>query len=211
MIPHRTPSLLPWLYPSLYWRLPTQHNELYLTFDDGPVPGPTEFVLDTLGRYSVKATFFCIGNNVSTNPRIFQRMIGEGHRIGNHTYSHVSGWSKRPDEYLEDIRRCDALLEGSVSEPQGRRLFRPPYGRITRKQINLLSGRPIVMWDVLSIDYNRRLSAEKCFRNTLRAIRPGSIIVYHDSVKAERNLSYSLPRVIDECLGRGYNFSRIPL
>lgn len=212
MIPHRTPSILPWLYPSLHWRLPTERNELYLTFDDGPIPGPTEFVLDTLKRYALKATFFCIGNNISKYPEIFQRLAGEGHRIGNHTFNHVSGWSIRAADYLEDISRCDELLyEVGLQAPGQGRLFRPPYGRISFKQIKLLSERPVVMWDVLSADYNQRLSAEKCFRNTLNAIRPGSIIVYHDSLKAERNLTYSLPRIIDECLNRGYMFSPIPL
>lgn len=209
MIPHRTPSILPWLYPSLHWRLPPARNELYLTFDDGPVPGPTEFVLETLDRFSVKATFFCIGDNVAKHPAIFQRLVGNGHRVGNHTYHHLSGWRTRPEVYLEDIRRCDALLYNGASG--GSMLFRPPYGRITRKQIGMLTGRPIIMWDVLSADYNHRLSEEKCFRNTLRAIRPGSIIVYHDSLRAERNLTYGLPRIIEECLGRGYTFTPIQL
>lgn len=208
MIPHRTPSILPWLYPSLHWRLPTQRNELYLTFDDGPVPGPTEFVLDTLERYALKATFFCIGNNISKYREIFQRIIREGHRVGNHTFNHVSGWNMRPGRYLDEISRCDELLSLAGEH---NRLFRPPYGRITFKQIRMLSGRPVIMWDVLSADYNQRLSAERCFRNTLKAIRPGSIIVYHDSLKAERNLTYSLPKVIDECLSRGYMFSPIAL
>lgn len=211
MIPHRTPSILPWLYPSLHWRLPSGRNELYLTFDDGPVPGPTEFVLGVLHRYSVKATFFCIGDNIGKHPALFQRLVDEGHKVGNHTYHHLNGWRTRPDAYLEDVRRCDDLLYNGGGKSAQSRLFRPPYGRITRKQIGLLTGRPIIMWDVLSADYRQRLSAEKSFRNTLRAVRPGSIIVYHDSHKAERNLRYGLPRIIEECLGQGYTFSRIPL
>lgn len=208
MIPHRTPSILPWLYPSLHWRLPAKKKELYLTFDDGPFPGPTEFVLDTLKRYAIKATFFCVGNNIGKYPEIFQRVAAEGHRIGNHTFNHVSGWSLRTSDYLEEISRCDALLSAAGEQ---NRLFRPPYGRITFKQIRMLADRPVIMWDVLTSDYNQKLSPERCRRNTLKAIRPGSIIVYHDSLKAERNLTYSLPGVIDECLTRGYTFSPIPL
>lgn len=211
MIPHRTPSILPWLYPSLHWRLPSGRNELYLTFDDGPVPGPTEFVLETLNRYSIKATFFCIGDNIGKHPGIFQRLVEEGHEVGNHTYHHLNGWATRPDAYLEDIRRCDHLLYNGGAKSAKSRLFRPPYGRITRKQIGLLAGRPIIMWDVLSADYRQRISPEKSFRNTLRVVRPGSIIVYHDSRKAERNLTYGLPRIIEECLGQGYTFSPITL
>lgn len=212
MIPHRAPFFLPLLYPSLYWRMPAEGKVLYLTFDDGPMPGPTEFVLDTLDRYAIKATFFCIGNNIHKHRELFQRIVSGGHRTGNHTYSHLNGWGSSADAYLDDIDRCDDVIDeiGPHSVTKSR-LFRPPYGRITRRQIRLLAGRPVVMWDVLSVDYDHRLPPGKCLQNTLRVVRPGSIVVYHDSQKAERNLTYSLPRMIDECLKRGYTFSPITL
>jgi peptidoglycan-N-acetylglucosamine deacetylase len=213
MMPHRTPFFLPLLYPELYWRIPTNDKRLFLTFDDGPVPGPTEFVLDTLGRYSLKATFFCIGDNIKKNPNLFTRLLKDGHAAGNHTYHHLSGWKTCCRHYLEDIALCDSALDSTSNafRKQGKHFFRPPYGRITRKQISSLRGRAIIMWDVLSVDYNRRLSAESCLRNTVRAIRPGSIVVFHDSYKAEKNLTYVLPRMIESCMGLGYSFRPITL
>jgi peptidoglycan/xylan/chitin deacetylase (PgdA/CDA1 family) len=211
MIPHRTPFFLPMLYPSLHWRLATGSKELFLTFDDGPVPGPTEFVIDTLDHFSLKATFFCIGNNVNRYPEVFRRLLKAGHRVGNHTHNHLSGWRLRTNDYLEEILRCDAALNSVGEHPGLSALFRPPYGRITRRQIATLNGRPVIMWDVLSADYDRHQSPASCLRNTLRAIRPGSIIVFHDSYKAEKSLSYALPRMIDECLNRGYTFTTIRL
>jgi peptidoglycan/xylan/chitin deacetylase (PgdA/CDA1 family) len=210
MIPHRTPFILPLLYPTLRWRLPAEGNHLYLTFDDGPVPGPTEFVLETLARNNVTATFFCIGENIERNTDLFRRITREGHTAGNHTHHHCNGWRTESNAYLDDIRRCDVALQ-QVSPTKGATPFRPPYGRMTRAQIRALGSRPVIMWDVLTLDYNRRLAPDRCLRNTLRAVRPGSIIVYHDSYKAERNLMYGLPRLIEECLNRGYTFKPIPV
>lgn len=208
MIPHRTPFVLPLLYPSLHWRFPSRAKQLFLTFDDGPIPGPTEFVLDCLANYGIKATFFCIGNNIHKNPLVFRRILDEGHQTGNHTYHHVSGWSKPSKAYLDDIALCDQIL-GYTLDTCVKKPFRPPYGRISRKQIALLAGRPIIMWDVLSQDYNPHLSPDRCLHNTLKAIRSGSIIVFHDSIKAESNLVHALPRLVEECLTRGYSFSPI--
>lgn len=210
MIPHRTPFILPLLYPTLRWRLPADEKALYLTFDDGPVPGPTEFVLETLARNAVTATFFCIGENIERHTGLFSRLIDAGHMAGNHTHHHRNGWRTSIDDYLDDIRRCDEVLH-QAAPTRGVVPFRPPYGRITRAQIRAMGSRPIVMWDVLTLDYNGRLAPERCLQNTLRAIRPGSIIVYHDSYKAERNLTYALPRLISECLDRGYHFKTIPM
>lgn len=210
MIPHRTPFILPLLYSSLHWRFPAEGKTLYLTFDDGPVPGPTEFVLETLAHHAVTATFFCIGENIERHSDLFGRLIKEGHRVGNHTHHHRNGWRTGNDAYLDDIRRCDEIMQ-QLATVAGSVPFRPPYGRITRAQIRALGTRPVIMWDVLSLDYNARLASERCLKNTLRAIRPGSIVVYHDSYKAERNLTYSLPRLISECLNRGYTFKTIPV
>lgn len=209
MIPHRTPFFLPLLYPSLLWRMNPVSNELFLTFDDGPVPGPTEFVLESLNKFSVKATFFCIGDNVRKNERLFSRIVSEGHAIGNHTFHHINGWKSRQDQYVNDIRLCDDEFKKTNDADLKSKLFRPPYGRITRDQIKALGDYRIVMWDVLSVDYNQSLSKESCFRNTLKAVRSGSIIVFHDSVKAERNLTYALPRFLESCLSKGYTFSVI--
>lgn len=213
MIPHRTPFFLPMIYPSLLWRFNTEAKELYLTFDDGPVEGPTEFVLETLAKASIKATFFCIGDNIRKHRKIFSNLVEAGHQVGNHTFHHVNGWKMNDFEYVREIELCerefftDAVPEKKIET----KLFRPPYGRIRRSQIRAVRDEyKIVMWDVLSVDYSKSLSRESCLRNTLNVVRPGSIIVFHDSVKAERNLMYVLPRFIESCLAKGYSFKIIP-
>lgn len=205
---HRTPFFLPWFYPSLLWRIPTATKELYLTFDDGPVPGPTEFVLNELSKASAKATFFCIGDNVRKHPEIFRKVLQEGHTIGNHTFNHLNGWKTKSNAYVDNITRCaETLRENSTSGTSN--LLRPPYGRITRSQISQLQQYSIVMWDVLSKDYDKDLSPEDCLRNTIRATRPGSIIVFHDSFKAERNMTYALPRLLDHFSAQGFVFKSL--
>lgn len=208
MIPHRTPAILPWLYPSLMWRMNPHEKNLFLTFDDGPVEGPTEFVLDQLARFSIKATFFCIGDNVRKHPEIFTKMIAHEHTVGNHTVNHLNGWTTDVGKYLANIRGFDALAE-TAGLPTPTKLFRPPYGRITSRQIRSLESFSIVMWDVLSQDYNHLQSPEKCLRSTIKACRPGSIIVFHDSYKAERNLEYALPRLIDHFGALDFRFQAI--
>jgi peptidoglycan/xylan/chitin deacetylase (PgdA/CDA1 family) len=178
---------------------------LYLTFDDGPVPGPTEFVLDALARASAKGTFFCIGDNIRKHPQIFRRIFAEGHTVGNHTMNHVNGWKTHDREYLSNVREFDVVARQQGYQPD-RHLFRPPYGRITRRQIRLLGDYRIVMWDALSQDYSGTLSPEKCLRRTLRACSPGSIVVFHDSYKAQRNMEYALPRLLDQLGAKGYKF-----
>jgi peptidoglycan/xylan/chitin deacetylase (PgdA/CDA1 family) len=204
MIPHRTPFFLPLFYPSLTWRIPTDKPEVFLTFDDGPVNGPTEFVLETLAKGSIPATFFCIGDNIVKHPDVFQKVISAGHTVGNHTFNHLNGWKTKTEEYVRNTRLLDESL--STVNCQLPTLFRPPYGRITSAQIRALHQYSIIMWDVLSFDFNKNLSEQACLRNTLKAIRPGSIIVFHDSFKAEKNLTYALPRLIDNLSGRGFVF-----
>lgn len=209
---HRTPFFLPVLYPSLTWRIDTPLKELYLTFDDGPIPGPTEFVLDTLTAYSAQATFFCIGDNIRKNPALYTRIQQAQHAVGNHTFNHLNGWKTPCERYVQNIDDCNAVLTefqlaGNASGKP--RLFRPPYGRITRRQIRSITGYRIIMWDVLSVDYNKNLSAEACLRNTIRACRPGSIIVFHDSLKAQKNMMYALPRVLDHFTTEGYVFKAL--
>ncbi|MGC3948662.1 MAG: polysaccharide deacetylase family protein [Chryseolinea sp.] len=206
---HRTPFFFPWLYPTLTWRIPDATKTLFLTFDDGPVPGPTEFVIETLKAANVKGTFFCIGDNIRKHPTVFRSMIAQGHRIGNHTFNHLNGWRTTRQKYLDNVEQCASVIE-EPSGPEEKPLFRPPYGRITRDQISGLSSFKIIMWDVLTMDYRRTLSPEQCLRNTIGAARDGSIVVFHDSLKAEKNLVYTLPRFIDHFKSRDYEFSVIP-
>jgi peptidoglycan-N-acetylglucosamine deacetylase len=206
MIPHRTPFLFPLLYPTLTWRLPTREKEICLTFDDGPVYGPTEFVLDTLRQYNVRGNFFCIGDNVRKHPEVFKRVVKERHAIGNHTYHHVKGWSTAVDKYLQEVISCEEEMEKHLQRPRVK-LFRPPYGRISRSQIRQLQDFRIIMWDVLALDFSKKISPEKCLEGTIQATRPGSIVLFHDSLKAEQKLVYALPRFIEHFLEKDYRFT----
>jgi peptidoglycan/xylan/chitin deacetylase (PgdA/CDA1 family) len=179
---------------------------LYLTFDDGPIPGPTEFVLDELKKTSSKATFFCIGDNIKKHPDVFRRVLSEGHAIGNHTFNHINGWRTRTADYVNNIHQFEKQLDG---EPKTK-YFRPPYGRITPSQIRALKNYKIIMWDVLSFDYSKNLSPNDCLKNTIAATRPGSIIVFHDSLKAEKNMRFALPRYMHHFLGKGFSFKTLP-
>jgi peptidoglycan/xylan/chitin deacetylase (PgdA/CDA1 family) len=202
----RSPFFLPLLYPNLLWRVPTNNDrKLYLTFDDGPIPEVTDFVLRTLANVNVKATFFCIGENVNKHPTLFQKINDHHHVIGNHTFNHVKGWNSSTEEYKVNVERCSLALGGNE------KLFRPPYGRITRDQIRNLPQYKIVMWDVLTQDYNQKLSAVNCLKGSIKATRNGSIIVFHDSLKAERNMRYTLPRYLDYFLQLGFEFDTIPI
>lgn len=208
MIPHKTPFFLPLLYPALTWKIPTDEKKLYLTFDDGPVTGPTEFVLDQLSRVSIRATFFCIGDNIQKYPEIFKRISADGHAVGNHTMNHVNGWKTSSGKYVADVKEFDRVA-AEAGQHQPARLFRPPYGRITRRQIKELSTYRIIMWDVLSQDYNHNLTPEQCLRRTIQACSPGSIIVFHDSYKSQKNMEYAIPRLIDHFGDKGYRFHGI--
>ena len=205
----RTPFFLPWLYPGLRWRVPSIEKEIYLTFDDGPIPGPTEFVLDQLERSHAKATFFCIGENVSRHPEIFQAVARQGHAIGNHTFNHLKGWNYSVADYLANIRLCQEEFLKSPHSLRRVTLFRPPYGRIKRSQIRALKEYSIIMWDVLSHDYSATISPEQCLRGTIQATRPGSIIAFHDSLKAEKNMRYTLPRFLEHFTRQGYSFKAL--
>lgn len=207
----RTPFFLPWFYSGLLWRVPTKEKKVYLTFDDGPVPGPTEFVLELLKKHQAKATFFCIGDNVRKHPAIFRKVIAEGHRIGNHTFHHLRGWKYSRKEYIQDTFLCESQMKesGLVLNNASKPLFRPPYGRITRAQIESLAAYEIVMWDVLSKDYDQTISPEKILQGSIQATRPGSIVVFHDSLKAIRNLEYVLPRYLSYLKQEGYSFESL--
>ena len=192
----------------MLWRVAVEEKILYLTFDDGPVPGPTEFVIEHLKKYKAKATFFCIGDNVRKHPSIFEEVLAEGHAIGNHTFNHLKGWSTSNQRYFENINLCNAQLTNHNLQPTT--LFRPPYGRITNSQIKTLKNQyQIVMWDVLTHDYSKTISPEQCLKGTIKATRPGSIIVFHDSLKAERNITYVLPKFLEHFTSQEYKFKTL--
>jgi peptidoglycan/xylan/chitin deacetylase (PgdA/CDA1 family) len=208
---YRTPAILPLIYPSLIWRMPAdEEKSVYLTFDDGPVPGPTEFVLHTLKSFQVKGTFFCIGDNVRKHPEIFMRIAHEGHSIGNHTFNHLNGWKTDTQQYVENTRRFDETAR-QVMPGFKTSLFRPPYGRITRSQLRRLPDYQVVMWDVLSYDFDRSITPGSCLHNTLKAVRNGSIVVFHDSHKALARLEFVLPRFVDKLLSEGFSFKSIAI
>ena len=192
--------------------MPSLEKEIYLTFDDGPIPGPTEFVLDQLEKVNGRATFFCIGDNVSKHPDVFERVRRQGHAVGNHTFNHLKGWNCGVSEYVGNVQRCQAEFLKYSSGEERRLLFRPPYGRIKRRQIDALArdNYSIIMRDVLTHDYSATLSPNHCLRGSIRATRPGSIVVFHDSLKAEKNMRYTLPRFIEHFAGLGYSFKEIP-
>ena len=192
--------------------MPAAGKTIYLTFDDGPTPNVTEWVLEQLSTFDAKATFFCIGKNVEKHPGIFEKVKQQGHSIGNHTYQHLNGWQTSTIDYLGDIEKCASVFPAT--------LFRPPYGKITRKQVNNLLNQPslvkgetdsptpskIVMWDVLSWDFETNVSHEKCLQNVLKNTTSGSIVVFHDSVKALKNMEFALPKVLEQFSEKGYRF-----
>ncbi len=202
MVSARIPYLIRKTYYSLIWDLRNGQKEVYLTFDDGPAPSITEKVLDILDSYDARATFFCIGKNVEMFPEIYSRILEKGHAVGNHTYSHLKGWKMNNKEYYGDIELAGSLIRSN--------LFRPPYGKIKRNQLKYLRHYyNIIMWDVLSMDFNEKISREKCLSIVLKNVRPGSIIVFHDSVKASERMLYALPRVLDILSKKHYHFNKI--
>lgn len=190
------------LFPGLLWRVPVKDRSLFLTFDDGPVPGVTDYVLETLDRYNARATFFCIGKNVQAHPALYNEIRKHGHAVGNHTHHHLNGWETEDETYYDDIALCSQMVKSS--------LFRPPYGKISLAQINYLKPQyKIVMWDVLSGDFDPFLPQEACLKNVLRNAREGSIILMHDTAKAEPSLTYALPRLLEFFTEAGYRFSAL--
>jgi len=189
------------------WTKRTGNKEIFLTFDDGPVPDQTEFVLDTLKQFNAKATFFCIGDNIRKNPGQFQKIVDSGHAVGNHTFNHLNGWRTSDEQYLENIHMCEEQLRSHGVT--NNKLFRPPFGRISRSQIRKATHYRIVMWDVLTFDYDRSLDAEVCLNGSIKAARPGSIVVFHDSAKADKNMKFVLPKFIEHFAKEGYTFNSL--
>src|ERR1700743_3241181 len=203
----KSPWLLKKLYPKLTWHMPPGKPSIFLTFDDGPIPIVTPFVLKILKEHNAKATFFCIGDNVHKHPDVFEQVKNDGHAIGNHTYNHLNGWKPPDAEYIKNTLKADNILQTN--------LFRPPYGRIKRAQVSLLQGaKPemqFIMWDVLSGDFDTHLDPEKCLQNVLKHPRPGSIVVFHDSLKAFPRLEYVLPKAMDIWAEKGYAFESLDM
>jgi peptidoglycan/xylan/chitin deacetylase (PgdA/CDA1 family) len=232
------------LYPSLLWSLPSKQKTLYLTFDDGPIPEVTPWVLTLLKEYHAKATFFCIGENIVKHPEIFDQVIAEGHHIGNHTFNHLNGWKTPISTYIENVEKAEDIIcekheirnksqRSRIKNIEERkekkdfrsenieyrkkikdeniRLFRPPYGKVTPKQIKFLQqqGYKIVMWEVISGDFDAKLSAENCLNNVIKYSKPGSIVVFHDSIKASEKLKEVLPKVLEYYFQRGFEFKAI--
>jgi peptidoglycan-N-acetylglucosamine deacetylase len=203
----RPPLLIKALFRSLVWNIKTKDLVLFLTFDDGPIPEVTPDVLEILKRYNAKATFFCIGENIKKHPEIFQQVIQDGHAVGNHTYNHLNGWKTKKEEYLENIKKCREVLN---LKQQSSNLFRPPYGRITPFQYSIINKQySIIMWDVLSEDWKKELTPEDCFQKVKRNAKPGSITVFHDSLKATERMKPALEKTLKYFSEKGFRFESL--
>lgn len=223
IIPVKMPLAVKKILPNYIWEVPTNDNVLYLTFDDGPTPEITHWTLDILNNYQAKATFFCIGDNVEKHPDIFSRIVSEGHAVGNHTQNHIKGWNTKTNKYIQNTVKAEAILEAQIikncpqhdsnSNSRKLNLFRPPYGQIKPKQGKALidAGYNIIMWNVLSFDWDKNVTPEKCLENVVSKSEPGSIIVFHDSLKASKNLKYVLPKVLDIFSKKGFSFKSIEI
>ncbi|MDX5418054.1 MAG: polysaccharide deacetylase family protein [Hymenobacteraceae bacterium] len=207
---YKTPKLLRRLMPGYTWLKEEKGKVLYLTFDDGPIPEVTPWVLEQLASYGAKATFFAVGENLVKHRDIAEQVLAQGHRLANHTQHHLRGWETSLSHYLDNVQLCQQELE-KLDPPSARqKLFRPPYGRITSRQAaSLRPDYELVMWDVLTNDYDRSLSPEKCLRESIRCTQSGSIIVFHDSLKAQRNMMHALPRFLDHFTAQGYTFQTL--
>ena len=200
----KTPSLVKRMYTDYIWDVRTKEQTLYLTFDDGPTEGVTQQLLDLLDQFDAKGTFFCIGKQIKKHPALFQELIARNHSIGNHTFGHVNGWKVKNEAYIDDVNGCGQLMETSF--------FRPPYGKIKRSQAKAVGMQyQIVMWDVLSWDFKKDVGAEQAAQNVIKNAGPGSIVVFHDSVKAGSTMLKALPIVLEHFKGEGYKFEVLPI
>jgi peptidoglycan/xylan/chitin deacetylase (PgdA/CDA1 family) len=198
-------TLLRAFYPSRHWKIQTNEKKIYLTFDDGPHPTITPFVLDRLQQYNAKATFFCIGKNAREYPDVYARILSSGHVTGNHTMNHRNGWKTDSREYFDDIKEAAKYIDS--------KLFRPPYGRMTQFQSKALqdTGWEIIMWTILTGDFDKSRTPESCWKSVEKSVQPGSIVLFHDSEKAWDRLAYVLPRTLERFSSAGYTFETISM
>ena len=206
----KTPKSIQRIFSKYLWRFSSDKKEIYLTFDDGPTPEITHFVLEQLKKFEAKATFFLIGKNVTNHPELYQQILNENHTVGNHTNNHLNGFKTKTKEYLKNVLEAENVICNANENP-GIKLFRPPYGRIKSKQAKEIQklGYKIIMWSVLSADFDVTISKEKCLQNVLKNTQNGSIIVFHDSVKASEKLTYALPKVLEFYTEKGFTFKAI--
>jgi len=211
LVPVKIPSFIKRIFPDYVWDYSSSGKVLYLTFDDGPTPEITPWVLNLLQQYNAKATFFCIGDNIEKHPEIFKQVLAGGHTIGNHTQNHLRGWKTSTKRYIKNTLKAQEAITANTPHPLKPLLFRPPYGQITPNQgktlLNL--GYKIIMWSVITFDWEDYLSEEQCLNNALNNTTNGNIIVFHDSIKASRNMTYALPEVLKHFSGLGYTFKAI--
>lgn len=209
----KTPNIIKRVFPILTWDIPSNKKVIYLTFDDGPTEDITHWVLSELKKYNAKGTFFCIGKNVKQHPSIFQDIIKKGHTIGNHTHNHLNGWKKTSKVYLQNINKAQEVIDANIGDQKlmHQKFFRPPYGKIKTKVAKELiaKGHKIIMWDVLSGDFDQSITKEKCLENVIHNSKKGSIVVFHDSVKASKNLKYTLPKTLAYFSEKGYHFEAL--
>ena len=205
----KTPQFVQSFYKEYIWRIKTKNKEVFLTFDDGPTPEITPFVLDELKKYQAKATFFCIGKKIKKHPKLFQRIIDEGHTVGNHTQDHLSGWNTTNKTYKQSVEDCQKNIIKHHKTNQ--KLFRPPYGKIRKSQAKELikKGYKIIMWSVLSGDFDTSLPKENCLKNVLKNSVKGDIIVFHDSQKATEKVKFVLPNVLKHFKEKGFQFTKL--
>lgn len=190
------------LLPNYYWCIPNDKKEIFLSFDDGPTSELTEIILNILSKKNVKATFFLVGENVLKYPDLYNSILKEGHRVGNHTFNHLKGWETSNNEYVENVIKASDCIHSN--------LFRPPYGKISPRQGKLLKSQyKIIMWSVLTRDYDKKTSPEECLSRANR-VKSGDIIVFHDHIKAQKNMLYALPRFIDFAQEKGFVFKTLP-
>lgn len=210
----KTNRLIKKIFHNYIWDLPNNENKIYLTFDDGPIPEITEWTLNQLKKYNAKATFFCIGDNILKHPEVFQKIKDNDHSVGNHTFNHLNGWKTSDEIYLKNVELCSnecSEKDDCQQKTENCQLFRPPFGKIKSSQSKLLRklGYKIIMWDVLSEDFDSTISKEKCLTNVINNMQSGSIIVFHDSIKAFPNLEHTLPKVLEIGSKKGFIFDSI--
>jgi peptidoglycan/xylan/chitin deacetylase (PgdA/CDA1 family) len=208
----RTPYIIKKLFPQLIWDLPNAENKVYLTFDDGPHPEITPWILEQLKKYDAKATFFCLGENVKKYPEIIEQILKEGHQIGNHGYAHLNGWETDNDNYLQDYLKCQDLLKQVTNSDNN--IFRPAYGKVKKYQILRIKSHisnhksEIINWSLMAGDFDQNQTSAQCFSN-LKKVKSGDVVVLHDNEKAWKHLEYCLPKFLEFCNGKNFRLNKI--